>query len=77
MTDRTYNLPPDNPTELTEHDWVQIEQAAGGCISGRLEEWPHLIVALRKLGKFLDPETACNPRVRELCKLLVAKHGRD
>lgn len=27
---------------LSEHDWIQIEQAAGGCVSGTSDEWPAL-----------------------------------
>jgi hypothetical protein len=33
------------------HRKVQIEQAAIGCVSGTLAEWPHLLSALRFYGK--------------------------
>lgn len=35
---------------LTDHDWLQIEQAANGCISGDLSEWPDLARAFKNLG---------------------------
>lgn len=35
---------------MNDHDWLQIEQAANGCISGDLSEWPHLALAFKKLG---------------------------
>lgn len=35
--------------DLTEHDWLQIEMAASGCISGTSDEWPHLRQAIEKL----------------------------
>ncbi len=35
--------------DLTEHDWIQIEQAARGCVSGTSVEWPHLMRAIQKI----------------------------
>lgn len=45
---------------MTENDWIQIEQAASGCISGTSDEWPALRTAISKLtGKpFGDRKTA-------------------
>lgn len=34
---------------LDEHDWLQIEQAASGCVSGTSDEWPDLRTAISKL----------------------------
>lgn len=34
---------------LTEHDWLQIEQAAAGCVDGTSDEWPALRVAIEKI----------------------------
>jgi hypothetical protein len=34
---------------LTENDWIQIEQAAAGCISGTSDEWPALRRAIEKV----------------------------
>lgn len=38
-----------NLDKLTESDWLQIEQAAAGCISGTSDEWPALRQAIAKL----------------------------
>ena len=38
-----------NTTELTEHDWLQIENAARGCCSGTSDEWPDLVAAIEKI----------------------------
>jgi len=34
---------------LTDHDWLQIEQAARGCVSGTSDEWPDLVRAIEKI----------------------------
>lgn len=34
---------------LSDHDWLQIEQAARGCVSGTSDEWPHLVKAIQKI----------------------------
>ena len=34
---------------LTSHDWLQIEQAAAGCVSGTSDDWPDLRVAIEKV----------------------------
>jgi len=36
-------------SELTDHDWLQIEQAAAGCIGGTSDEWPELRRAIEKV----------------------------
>jgi len=35
--------------DLTENDWIQIEAAASGCISGTSDEWPALRRAIEKV----------------------------
>jgi hypothetical protein len=35
--------------DLTEGDWLQIEQAANGCVSGDSDEWPALRAAIEKI----------------------------
>ena len=35
--------------QLTEHDWLQIEMAANGCVSGTSDEWPDLCAAIEKI----------------------------
>jgi len=57
---------------LSEHDRLQIDQAARGCISGTLEEWPDLNNALRLCGYYRDPET-CAIDLGELCRKIVAE----
>lgn len=37
------------PKELTDSDWLQIEQAAAGCVGGTSDEWPLLRHAIAKL----------------------------
>jgi hypothetical protein len=41
--------PQERLASLTPHDWLQIDQAARGCISGTSDEWPHLCNAIAKL----------------------------
>lgn len=36
-------------TNLTDDDWLQIEQAAAGCVSGTSDEWPALRSAIEKI----------------------------
>lgn len=42
-------------TDLTDSEWLAIEMAARGCVSGRLKEWPLLASAFRKLELGHDP----------------------
>ena len=57
-------------SKLSENDWLQIEQAASGCISGWTHEWPALVSALRNLGfVFPDDWSTGNPKL--VCQLLV------
>lgn len=50
---------------------VQIEQAAKGCISGTLSEWPHLKSALRKCGYDLHDSSSAKT-VSLLCRKILA-----
>ena len=46
-------------SELTDHDWIQIEQAAAGCVSGTSDDWPDLVVAIEKVrGRKLNRKSA-------------------
>lgn len=56
---------------LTDHDWLQIEQASRGCISGSLYEWPHLMSAIDKAG-CSRKIGACMASVVTLCQMLIA-----
>lgn len=54
---------------------IQIEQAAAGCISGTLAEWPHLKAALRKRGcRIMDSEPA--ESLREVCKTILRMESK-
>lgn len=44
-----------NTSRLTKHDWLQVDQAYRGCVSGTLKEWPHLRHAFKKAGLNLLP----------------------
>ena len=43
---------------VSSYGKAQIEQAACGCVSGTLEEWPSLYAALRDEGMDLPSDTA-------------------
>lgn len=34
---------------LSDHEWLQIEMAARGAISGELSEWPELVAVIEKV----------------------------
>lgn len=36
-------------SNLTDHDWLQIDMAARGCVSGNSDEWPSLRLAIEKI----------------------------
>ena len=57
------------------HDWLQIEQAACGCISGTLREWPDLRRALVKLGWSVKRGTPAT-ELTALCRQIMARRGR-
>lgn len=41
--------------ELTKVEWLQVEQAAKGCVSGTSDEWPALVAVIEKIqGKPLE-----------------------
>lgn len=52
-------------------DWLQVEQAAAGCVSGTLEEWPDLNRALCRVGVALPLETPAGS-LRVICRLLLS-----
>ena len=39
----------DRFANLTDSDWLQIEQAAKGCIDGTSDDWPALRRAIEKI----------------------------
>lgn len=56
---------------LNAHDWLQLEQAARGCVSGSLDEWPDLINAIVKAG-CANKIGLCMASVVTCCQMLVA-----
>lgn len=57
---------------MIDHLRLQIEQAAKGCISGSLDEWPHLDKALKTLGYDL-PSWTHYIILRQIC-IRIMKH---
>lgn len=58
------------------HELIQIEQAASGCVSGTLLEWPHLKHALRKRGIHL-PDWATKSEMQRVCKTWLEQNRVD
>lgn len=58
---------------LNDHDRLQIEMAAQGCVSGTLAEWPHLMGALRRAGFDLPAKTEAW-RLRGLSRQILDMH---
>lgn len=49
---------------------LQIEQAASGCISGYLREWPVLQSALAYEGLILSDDTL-SPTLKKICQMIL------
>lgn len=63
-------------TDLTESDWLQIEMAARGCISGTSDEWPNLRAAIEKItGRPFGPRKAAS-WLRGFCEGVMIQSGR-
>lgn len=58
---------------INDHDRLQIEMAARGCVSGTLAEWPHLMGALRRSGFDLPAKTEAW-RLRNLSRQILETH---
>ena len=58
-------------SELSAIRQLAIEQAAAGCVSGHLSEWPVLSKALEELGHGIPPDTDAS-RLRELCRSIMS-----
>ncbi len=56
---------------MTEYDRIQFEQAANGCISGTLEEWPCLHAAFYAKGIDLHQDTRAST-LTVLSKLVLS-----
>jgi hypothetical protein len=57
---------------MIDHLRLQLEQAAKGCVSGTLAEWPHLDSALRHSGITL-PKSAPPTVMRRAAVVALAK----
>lgn len=57
---------------LTGPERLAVRQAAAGCISGTLAEWPLLVSAFRKSGLVI-PETIGAPAVKALARFLEGR----
>jgi hypothetical protein len=59
---------------LTAWEKLQIEQAAAGCVSGTLREWPLLRIALISIGVPDSKElrNCCSGHLRDMCAAIVA-----
>ena len=55
---------------ISDNDILQIEQAARGCISGKLSEWPALYHALKKCNVLLPLDTHALV-LTQICKLIL------
>ncbi len=56
--------------EISDHNLLQIDQAAIGCISGTLNEWPELDHALKKYNITLPHDTIAIT-LQRICQLLL------
>jgi hypothetical protein len=66
----------DTVNSITESDWLQIEQAAQGCIDGTSDDWPALRAAIAKItGKpFKHRKTAA--WLQGFCEGVLIQSGR-
>lgn len=55
---------------LSEYERIAVEMAGIGCISGTLNEWPFLLVALRKLGYEVTRDTT-STEAKKICRKLI------
>ena len=64
-------------SDLTEFDWIQIEQAATGCVSGTSDEWPALRVVIEKITG--QPFTVRRPAswLNGFCEAAMAMRGEE
>jgi hypothetical protein len=69
-TPPTHKLPERRFDSLTALERVNLEQAAAGCISAALKEWPLVLSALKKVGCDVYPFTLAMD-AREMAKLAL------
>jgi hypothetical protein len=64
-------------SELTESDWLQIEQAAAGCISGTSDEWPALRIAIEKIAGHPLCDRKCAAWLQGFCEGMMLQAGKE
>jgi len=64
-------------SELTEIDWLQIEQAALGCISGTSNEWPALRIAIEKITGKPFGGRKCSSWLQGFCEGVMLQAGKE
>lgn len=62
---------------LNDHDWLQIEQAACGCISGTSDEWPDLRSAIAKLTGKPFKHRKSSSWLQGFCEGVLIQSGRS
>ena len=61
---------------LTESDWIQIKQAASGCVGGTSDEWPNLRAAIEKItGRPFGPRKTAS-WLQGFCEGVLIQAGR-
>jgi hypothetical protein len=55
---------------MSDHDFIQIDSAARGCVSGTLVEWPHLRAALDREGRRLPTDTPAT-ELQAVCREIM------
>lgn len=62
---------------LTEHDWLQIEQAAAGCIAGTSDDWPLLRHAIALITGRPFVHRKCASWLQGFCEGVLVQSGRS
>lgn len=70
------NMSTINLSVLTDFDWLQVQQAATGCFSGHLYEWPRLGQAFTRAGITNHP-SMMGDAVRDISKLMLMAAGKS
>ena len=68
---------PDRFGAVTETDWLQIEQAAAGCISGTSDEWPALRHAITLITGRPFVHRKCAAWLQGFCEGVLIQSGRS
>lgn len=64
-------------TEASEVDWLQIDMAARGCVSGTSDEWPDLVAAIHKItGRKIEQRKSA-AWLQGFCEGVLIRSGRS